>query len=128
MALRLDWHAVMGGAAVIVAAVVGAVLAVRAASTDENSNLNLLVILCLLVVFPVGGVLAFRLAGRRPVAHSAAAAALAWLAIGVTVVSRGFTLARVITLVLLMQVTIGLALLAAWISDRRRRVVEAPPP
>lgn len=122
----MSWRAVVAGAAVIVAAVVGAVLAVRAASTDENSNLNLLVILCLLVVFPIGGVVAFRLAARRPMAHAAAAAALAWVVIGATVVSRGFTLARVITLVLLMQVTIGLALLGAWVSYRRSRVAEAP--
>ena len=122
----MSWRAVFAGAAVIVAVVVGAVLGVRAASTDENSNLNLLVILCLLVVFPTGGIVAYRLAGRRPLAHSAAAAAVAWLAIGATVVSRGFTLARVITLVLLMQVTIGLALLGAWVSHRRRRAIEAP--
>lgn len=123
--MRLDWRAVVGGAAVIVIAVVGAVLAVRAASTEETSNLNLLVILCLLVAFPIGGVVAYRLAGRRPLAHAAAGAALAWLAIGVTVVSRGFTLARVITLVLLVQVTVGLALLGAWVSYRKRRVADA---
>ncbi len=109
----------------MVAAVVGAVLTVRAVGTDESSNLNLLVILCLLVAFPIGGVVAFRVAAARPLAHSAAAAALAWLAIALTVVSRGFTLARVITLVLLVQVTIGLALLGAWVSYRRRRVSEA---
>ena len=124
--MRLDWRAAVAGAAVIVTVVIGAVLAVRAASTDENSNLNLLVILCLLVVFPLGGVVAFRVAGRRPIAHSAAAAAVAWLVIGMTVVSRGFTLARVITLVLLMQVTIGLSLLGAWVSYRRSRGMEAP--
>lgn len=122
----MSWRGVVAGAAVIVVAVVGAVLAVRAAGTDESSNLNLLVILCLLVVFPVGGVVAYRLSGRRPLAHSAAAAALAWLAIAATVVSRGFTLARVITLVLLIQVTIGLALLGAWVSYRRRRMAEGP--
>ena len=122
--MRLEWRAIVGGAAVIVVAVIGAVLAVRAASTDQNSNLNLLVILCLLVVFPVGGIVAYRVSGRRPLAHSAAAAGLAWVAIAATVVSRGFTLARVITLVLLMQVTVGLALLGAWISYRRRGVVE----
>ncbi len=123
----MSWRAVLAGAALIVAAVVGAVLAVRAASTDENSNLNLLIILCLLLAFPMGGVVAYRLSGARPFAHSAAAAALAWLTIGATVVSRGFTLARVITLVLLMQVTIGLALLGAWVSfRRRRRAAETP--
>lgn len=121
---RFDWRAVLAGAAVIVAAVVAAVLGVRAVGTGENSNLNLLVILCLLIAFPVGGVVAYRISGRRPLAHSSAAAALAWLGIGATVVSRGFTLARVITLVLLMQVTIGLALLGAWVSYRRRRAAE----
>ena len=124
--MNLEWRAVVAGAAVMVVAVVGAVLAVRAAGTEENSNLNLLVILCLLVVFPIGGVIATRLAGTRPLAHGAAAAVVAWLLIGLTVVSRGFTLARVVTLVLLMQVTIGLALLGAWVSDRRRRASRTP--
>ena len=123
----MNWRAVLGGAAVIVAAVVSAVLAVRTAGTEENSNINLLVILCLLVVFPIGGAMAYRVAGRRPIAHAAAASALAWIAIAATVVSRGFTLARVITLVLLMQVTIGLALLGAWVSYRRRRQTPTEP-
>lgn len=121
----LDWRAVLAGAGVVVVAVVGAVLGVRAVGTDESSNLNLLVILCLLVAFPVGGVTAFRIAARRPLAHSAAAAGVAWLAIASSVVSRGFTLARVITLALLIQVTIGLSLLGAWISYRRRRALGA---
>lgn len=119
----MNWKAVCAGAGVAIAAVVGAVLAVRAASTEENSNLNLVVILALLIAFPIGGVVAYRVAGRRPVAHAAAAAGLAWLAIGGTVVSRGFTLARALTLVLLIQVTIGLALLGGWVSYRRQRHV-----
>ena len=120
----MNWRAVLAGAGVMVAAVIGAVLAVRAASTEAGSNLNLLVILCLLIVFPIGGVIAYRLAGRRPLAHAAAAAGVAWVAIAASVVSRGFTLARVVTLVLLMQVTIGLALLGGWVSYRRRRAPE----
>ena len=119
--MKLQWRAIAVAAGVMVTAVVGVVMAVRAASTEENSNLNLVVILCLFVAFPIGGVIAYRVAGSRPLAHAAAAAALAWLVIAATVVSRGFTLARVITLVLLMQVTIGLALLGAWVSYRRRR-------
>lgn len=120
----MSWRAVLAGAGVMVVAVIGAVLAVRAASTEAGSNLNLLVILCLLIVFPIGGVIAYRLAGRRPLAHAAAAAGVAWVAIAASVVSRGFTLARVVTLVLLMQVTIGLALLGGWVSYRRRRAPE----
>jgi hypothetical protein len=126
--MKLQWRAVLVAAAVIFAAVVGAVLAVRAASTEENSNLNLVVILFLLIAFPVGGVVAYRVAGTRPLAHAAAAAALAWVAITATVVSRGFTLSRVLTLALLMQVTIGLALLGGWVSYRRRRALESPAP
>lgn len=128
MAVKVQWRAVVIGSAVIVAAVVGSVLGVRTAGTAENSNLNLVVILCLLIAFPVGGVLAYRLAGGRPLAHAAAAAALAWVAIAATVVSRGFTLSRVLTLALLMQVTIGLALLGGWVSHRRRRALQAPAP
>jgi len=120
----MSWRAVLAGAGVMVVAVIGAVLAVRAASTEAGSNLNLLVILCLLIVFPIGGVIAYRLAGRRPLAHAAAAAGVAWVAIAASVVSRGFTLARVVTLVLLMQVTIGLALLGGWVSYRRHRAGE----
>ena len=118
--MKLDWRAVGSGAAVIVAAVVAAVLAVRAVGTAENSNLNLVVVLVLLVVFPIGGVVAYRIAGGRPLAHATAAAAAAWLLIAATVVSRGFTLARLVTLVLLIQVTIGSALLGGWVSYRRR--------
>lgn len=125
--MTLQWRAVVAGAAVVVAAVVGAVLAVRAASTEADSNLNLLVILCLLIAFPVGGVVAYRLAGQKPLAHAAAAAASAWVAIAATVVSRGFTLSRVLTLALLMQVTIGLALLGGWVSYRRRRGLGSSP-
>ena len=126
--MTLQWRAVLAGAAVMVVAVVGAVLAVRAAGTEENSNLNLVVILSLLIAYPIGGVIAYRAAGGRPLAHAAAAAGIAWLTIAATVVSRGFTLARVITLVLLMQVTIGLALLGAWVSFRRRRSMEPTAP
>ena len=127
----MSWRAVATGAVVIVVAVLAAVLSVRAASTEESSNLNLVVILVLLVAFPIGGVVAYRLAGRRPLAHAATAAALSWVAIGATVVSRGFTLARVVTLVLLIQVTVAIALLGAWVSYRRRvaggRATEASP-
>lgn len=96
------------------------VLAVRAVGTEAASNANLIVVLALLVAFPIGGVIAERLATERPVRHALAAAGLAWLVIGATVVSRGFTLARLVTLVLLVQVTVGLALLAAWVSHRKR--------
>ena len=116
----MNWKAVGAGAATMVLPVVAAVLAVRAAPTDETSNLNLVVILTLFIGFAIGGAVAYRLAGARPLAHSAAAAGLAWLAIAATVVSRGVTLARVVTLVLLIQVTVGLAVLAAWLSSRRQ--------
>ena len=118
--MNLSWRAIVIAAAVIVVTVVGAVLAVRAGTANESSNLNLVVILVLFVVFPVGGAVAYRVAGRRPLAHAAAAAGLAWVAIALSVVSRGFTLARLITLVLLVQVTVGLALLGSWVSYRRR--------
>ena len=116
----MQWKAVGAGVAAMVLPVVAAVLAVRAAPTDETSNLNLVVILTLFIGFAVGGVVAYRLAGARPFAHAAAAAGLAWVAITATVVSRGVTLARVITLVLLIQVTVGLAVFSAWLSSRRQ--------
>lgn len=124
--MKLQPRAILTAAAIIVVAVVGSVVAVRALSTEQNSNLNLIVILVLLIAFPVGGVIAFRLAGGRPLAHAASAAGIAWVAIAATVVSRGFTLARVLTLVLLIQVTIGLALLGGWVSFRRRRALDSP--
>ncbi|MBW3537586.1 MAG: hypothetical protein KY395_07445 [Actinobacteria bacterium] len=118
--MTLNLKAVGAGAAAMVFPVVAAVLAVRAAPTDETSNLNLVVILTLFVGFAAGGVVAYRVAGLRPLAHSAVAAGVAWVAIAATVVSRGVTLARVITLALLVQVTVGLAVLFAWLSHRRQ--------
>lgn len=124
--MTLNWKAIAAGATVMVLPVVAAVLAVRAAPTDETSNLNLVVILTLFVGFAAGGVVAYRVAGFRPLAHSAAAAGVAWVALTATVVSRGVTLARVITLVLLIQVTVGLAVVFAWLSHRRQMQADSP--
>lgn len=125
--MALSGRAVVAGAAIPAVIVVAAVVAVRLISAGSGSNVNLLVVLALLVGFPVGGVVAYRLAGLRPLAHAATAAGLAWLLIGAAVVTRGLTLARVVTFVLLVQVTTGAALLGAWVSYRRRTVGRVTP-
>jgi hypothetical protein len=105
--VRLSLRAVAFGAAVAAGVLIVAVLAVRLIGEEGPANVDLLVVLALFTGFPVGGVVAYRSAGVRPVAHAAAAAGLAWVVIGAVVVSRGITFAGLVTLALLVQVTVG---------------------
>lgn len=118
--MKLAWRGILLGAAVAAGTLIATVVLVRLIGESEASNVDLLVVLALLAGFPAGGVVAYRTAGFRPVAHGAAAAGLAWAGIAAAVVSRGISLAGAVTLALLIQVTVGTAMLAAWLSHRKR--------
>ena len=118
----------MGAALAIVVTVPPAVVARVLKGDDlegQESNLWVLPVVALFVGFGLGGHLAARRRPDAPLLHSAAAALVAFAALcGFAVVRRfvtgeGLSVPLVVTLVLLLQITVSLAVLGGYVAMRR---------
>jgi hypothetical protein len=107
------------------------IVAVRLAVGDEatgaEKNLWVVAVLALFAGFAVGGHLASKRQPRAPYVHAAGAAATAFAAFTVfTLVRRllsqdGPSAALLITMVLLLQITMSVAMVSAYVTARKSR-------
>jgi predicted permease len=125
----MDWRAVGTGAAVAVVVTVPPAVVARILKGDDlegqESNLWVVPVVALFVGFALGGHLAARRRPDAPLLHSAAAAVGAFAALCVFVVVRrfvtgdGLSVPLVVTLALLLQITVSLAVLGGYVAMRR---------
>lgn len=126
---RVDWKAAADGAWLAVAITLPPTIVVRLFKDGDlggqESYLWVVPVLALLVGFAVGG---HRAATRRPDApllHAAASAACAFAALAALAVVRrfvdgdGLTVPLVVTLMLLFQITVSLAVIGGYVAMRR---------
>ena len=135
--LRLDWRAVGAGAALAVAVTFPPAVLVRLLQGDDlkgqESPWWVIPVLALFAGFTVGGHLAARRQPEAPLLHSAVAAlvgfgALASFTVVRTLVSgSGLSAPLVLTLVLLLQIAVSLAVLGGYVAMRRGHRRTAPP-
>ena len=128
---RLDWRTVGRGALVAIAVTVPPAWVVRALKSDDlegqESYLWVVPVLALFAGFAVAGHLAARRRPDAPLVHSAAAAVAAFtLLAAVTVVRRvaagdGVSAPLLLTMALLLQITVSLAVLGGYAASRRPR-------
>ena len=126
---RLDWRTVGRGALVAVAVTVPPAWVVRALKSDDlegqESYLWVVPVVALFAGFAVAGHLAARRRPEAPLVHSAAAAVAAFaLLAGVTLVRRvatgeGLSAPLLLTMGLLFQITVSLAVLGGYAATRR---------
>lgn len=125
----LDWRAVADGAVLTVAITMPPTIVVRLLKdTDlggQESNLWFVPLLALLLGCALGG---HRAATRRldaPLKHAAAAATAAFAVMGAVAIGRrlvtgdGITVPLVVTLLLLLQITVSLAVIGGYVAMRR---------
>lgn len=129
---RLDWRAVADGAVVTVAVTMPPVLVVRLFKDGDlpgqESNLWVVAVVAMFLGFVLGG---HRAAKRRldaPLMHAAAAAASAALVMSSVVIVRrlvtgdGITVPLVVTLLLLLQIAVSLAVIGGYVAMRREAI------
>ena len=129
MRRRVDWRAAADGAVVAVAVTLPPTIAVRLLKDGDldgqESYLWVVPVLALLVGFALGGHRAARRRPDAPLLHAAAAAAAAFAALAAVAVARrlvngdGLTVPLVITLLLLLQITVSLAIIGGYVAMRR---------
>ena len=129
VARRLDRQTVAVGAATTLVVAALPIAAVRLAVGDEvtgaEKNLWVLAVLALFAGFATGGYVAARGRPEAPYLHAAGAAALAFAAFTVFTVGRrllsddGPSAALFITLALLLQITLSVAMVSAYLASRR---------
>lgn len=132
---RVDWKAAADGAWLAVAITLPPTIVVRLFKDGDlegqESYLWVVPVLALLVGFAVGG---HRAATRRPDApllHAAASAACAFAALAALAVVRrfvdgdGLTVPLVVTLMLLLQITVSLAVIGGYVAMRREAAAAA---
>lgn len=125
----MDWRAVADGAVVVVAVTMPPTIVVRLfKDTDlggQESNLWFVPLLALLLGSALGG---HRAAQRRldaPLRHAAAAATAAFVVLAAVALLRrvitgdGITVPLVVTLILLLQIAVSLAIIGGYIAMRR---------
>ncbi|HEX2064921.1 MAG TPA: hypothetical protein VHE80_10930 [Acidimicrobiales bacterium] len=127
--VRIDWRAVGVGASLAVLVTVPPAVLARALRGDDlegqESNLWVVPVLALFIGFGLGGHLAARRRPDAPLLHSAAAALAAFVALcGFVVLRRlatgeGLSAPLVVTLALLLQITVSLAVLGGYVAMRR---------
>jgi hypothetical protein len=128
---RLDRRAVAVGAAATLVVAALPIAAVRLAVGDEATgaerNLWVVAVLALFAGFAVGGHLASKRQPRAPYVHAAAGAATAFAVFAVFTLGRrllseeGPSPALLITMVLLLQITMSVAMVSAYLTSRRSR-------
>ena len=126
---RIDWRAVADGAVLIVAVTMPPVLIVRLFKDGDlpgqESNLWVVAVVAMFVGFVLGG---HRAAKRRldaPLLHAAVAAACAAGVMASIVIVRrlvtgdGVGVPLVVTLLLLLQIAVSLAIIGGYVAVRR---------
>lgn len=126
----LDWRVVAGGALLAIAVTVPVAVAAAILGGDdadgEGSSLWPVAVVALFAGFALAGNFAARRRPEAPLVHAAAAAGVAFGLLTVATVVRrlatgeGISAPLVITLGLLLQITVSLAMLAAYIGMRHR--------
>ena len=126
---RVDWRAAADGAWLAVAITLPPTILVRLFKDGDldgqESYLWVVPVVALLVGFAVGGHRAARRRPDAPLLHAAASAALAFAALAVVAVVRrlvagdGLTVPLVVTLLLLLQITVSLAVIGGYVAMRR---------
>ena len=127
---RLDRQVVGRAALVAVAITVPVTLAVRLVrgdgNDDDGSGLWVVAVVALFAGFALAGNYAAKRRPDAPLLHAAAAAGLAFVALAAATVARrlatgeGVSSPLVITLGLLLQICVSLAMLGAYVGIRRR--------
>ena len=129
---RLDRGVVGRAALLAVGITVPVALLARIFSGDggngdsDGSSLWVVAVLALFAGFALAGNFAARRRPDAPLLHAAAAAGVAFAALALTTVLRrvaggdGISAALILTLGLLLQITVSLAMLGAYVGMRRR--------
>lgn len=129
---RLDWGVVGRAALVAVGITVPVALVARIFSGDggegdgDGSSLWVVAVLALFTGFALAGNFAARRRPDAPLLHAAAAAGAAFTALALATVVRrlaggeGISAPLVLTLGLLLQITVSLAMLGAYLGMRHR--------
>jgi hypothetical protein len=142
---RIDWRAVADGAVVSVVVTLAPTLVVRFLKRSDldgqESNLWVVAVVALLVGFALGGRRAARRRMDAPLLHAAASAAAAFVpltalaVIRAVFVGKGLTVPLVVTLLLLLQITVSMAVIGGYLAmrsesmaSRRIGAAAAPPP
>ena len=130
---RIDWRAVADGAVVAVMVTLPPTIAVRLLKDGDlegqESYLWVVPVVALLLGFALGGHRAARRRPDAPLLHAATAAAAAFGALAVVAVLRrvlsgdGLTVPLLVTLLLLMQITVSLAVVGGYVAVRREAAV-----
>lgn len=129
---RLDWPVVGRAALVAVGITVPVALLARLFSGDsgggegDGSALWVVAVIALFAGFALAGNFAARRRPEAPLLHAAAASGTAFAALALATVVRrlaggeGISAALVLTLGLLLQITVSLAMLGAYVGMRHR--------
>ncbi len=126
---RLDWRTVGTGALVAISITVPPTWLVRALKGDDmegqESYLWVVPVLALFTGFAAAGHLAARRRSEAPLVHSAATAVTAFTLLAAFTIARrvvtgdGLSAPLLITLALLLQITVSLAVLGGYLATRR---------
>lgn len=129
---RIDWRAVADGAVVIVGVTMPPVIVVRLFKDGDlpgqESNLWVIAVLAMFLGFVLGGHRAARRRLDAPMLHAAvAAASAAGVMASIVIVRRlvagsGLTVPLVVTLLLLLQIAVSLAVIGGYAAVRREAV------
>jgi hypothetical protein len=132
---RVDWKAAADGAWLAVAITLPPTILVRLFKDGDldgqESYLWVVPVVALLVGFAVGGNRAAKRRPDAPLLHAAASAACAFAALAALAVVRrfvdgdGLTVPLVVTLMLLLQITVSLAVIGGYVAMRREAATAA---
>ncbi|MGH9151455.1 MAG: hypothetical protein ACRD03_03400 [Acidimicrobiales bacterium] len=138
LSARVDWKAAADGAWLAVAVTLPPTIVVRLFKDGDldgqESYLWVVPVLALLVGFALGGHRAARRRPDAPLLHAAVSAACAFTALAALAVVRrlldgdGLTVPLVVTLLLLLQITVSLAVVGGYVAMRREAASAARPP
>lgn len=135
---RTDWRAVADGAVVAVMVTLPPTIVVRFLKDGDlegqESYLWVVPVVALLAGFALGGHRAARRQPEAPLRHAAAAAGAAFAALAAVAVTRrlvagdGLSTPLVVTLLLLLQITVSLAVIGGYVAMRRQAAVSQVEP
>ena len=129
---RVDWRAAADGAVLAVLVVLPPTIVVRLLKDGDlegsESGLWVVPMLAVLVGFGLAGHKAARRRPDAPLLHAAAAAGLAFAALAAVALVRAavggdFTVPLVVTLLLLGQIVVSLAIVGGYVAMRREATV-----
>lgn len=129
----MDWRAVADGAVITVAVTIPPTILVRLFKDGDlggqESNLWFVPLLALLIGAALGGHRAARRRLDAPLKHAAAAAAAAFAVMATVRLARallggdGVGVPLVVTMLLLLQITVSLAIIGGYVAMRREAAV-----